>query len=315
MAVLGIDTSNYKTSIALVSDEGILLDERILLSVKKGERGLRQQEALFQHVVNLPALMEKVRESRKAGSTIRAVAVSSRPRPVEGSYMPVFNAGIMAAETAGAVLDVPVFTFSHQEGHIRAAREGTELPDGIRFLAYHFSGGTTEAVLVEPGGEYALVGGTKDISYGQLLDRVGVALGMDFPAGGEMDRVALAEKDGEAQQKPLLPRIRTADGYVNLSGIESACQRIIRKGEVPQETLIRALFKEIVRSIRETTVELAEKYQVRDVLFAGGVSSSQYMRRRLEGSIGSCRIYWGRPELSSDNAVGTALLGRDAYGA
>ena len=101
--ILGIDTSNYKTSIAVIDHKKhIICDLRRFLTVKQGERGLRQSDALFQHIQNLPELMEEMR--RMFDGRIDADACSFRPRPEAGSYMPVFLAGSGFAKAAGIVL-------------------------------------------------------------------------------------------------------------------------------------------------------------------------------------------------------------------
>ena len=304
---LGFDTSNYKTSVALTCDDGsVLLNEQKYLTVKKGERGLRQSDALFQHVSNLPELTEKLREACKGGR-IAAVSVSTRPRPVEGSYMPVFLAGYAAAKEAASLLDVPLYEFSHQEGHIAAVREGTPLEKEERFVSFHFSGGTTEAVLVD-GETYTIVGGSRDIAFGQLLDRVGVKLGMQFPCGAEMDKIACGAQFIPGTLK--LPPIRAKEGWIHLSGLETHCQRICDTTET--KVLISALFREITQAIREMTLQIAKQYDVQHVLFAGGVSASQYVRHNLSVPFD---YYFGDPALSTDNAVGIAYLGGKRYGA
>ena len=341
---LGIDTSNYKTSVALVDEDGeILANHQRFLTVKEGERGLRQSDAVFQHVNRLPEMMEQL--FRKPGGfdgrEIAAVSVSERPRPVEGSYMPVFMAGLAVARSTAAALGVPLYRVSHQEGHIEAVRHGTPLERSKRFVSFHFSGGTTEAILVEERGagtSYKIVGGSRDISYGQLLDRVGVALGMHFPCGAELDEIAMkssggsvsgvgwhdgnrgcgvtlskdaAEKSGKNPEAVRLPVIRSEDGWINLSGIETCCQRLIREGK-ESEALIRALFREVTASVGAMTRQIAKKYDVADFLYAGGVSSSQYVRTHLDTGT---RRYFGAPELSADNAVGVALSGGKYYAA
>lgn len=301
---LGFDTSNYKTSVAICGQDGrILANLRRFLNVKLGQRGLRQSEALFQHVCNLPELTEEVREICRDGK-IAAVACSSRPRPVEGSYMPVFLSGQGAARQTAALMDVPYYEFSHQEGHIEAVRFRTPLEYTDRFVSFHFSGGTTEAILVE-GQKYTIVGGSWDISFGQLLDRVGVSLGMEFPCGAEMDAIACSSESTEVLK---LPKVRAKGGWIHLSGIETHCQRILEKTD--REVLIQALFQEITSAIRDMTEQIARKHHVSDFLFAGGVSASEYVRKNLELPY---RIIFGDPELSSDNAVGIALLCRKRY--
>mgnify|MGYP000143606192 CR=1 FL=1 len=318
---LGIDTSNYKTSVAVVdSEENVIADRRMFIKVQKGERGIRQSEALFQHINNLPLIMEEVSgilNTADKSACVKAVAVSSRPRPVKKSYMPVFLAGVSLGRSLAGIMKIPVYEFSHQEGHIAAAQSCTELKNCSRFIAFHFSGGTTEAVLVERSGvnsiDYKVVGGSRDISYGQLLDRIGVAGGLRFPCGCELDKIACDEK----AEHTNIPKIKCRDGYVNLSGIETHCLRFMDRYNKdissPQvRDMIFSVFKEISLSMGNITEFLARKYNVGDFLYAGGVSSSEFLRRHFKSEH---NIYFAKPELSTDNAVGTALLGRQRYGA
>lgn len=303
-AALGIDTSNYKTSVALVDQEGnIICNEQQFLEVKKGERGLRQSTALFQHVNNLPALIDRAIAQLPETMEIGCVGVSTRPRPVEGSYMPVFNPGYSAARMIGAALGVPVFQTSHQEGHIEAVKHDSPFRDTARLICFHFSGGTSEALLVDDG-RIEIVGGSKDLAFGQVLDRLGVALGMDFPCGQEMDEIACLI--GKAKGN-ILPKIKCEKGYINLSGIETKCQRSIH--EVEQNLLITMTFQRLAEAIETMCHQLHEQYEIHDFLFAGGVSSSQFIRQHLECALKDYQICFGDPALSTDNAVGVARLG------
>ena len=311
---LGIDTSNYKTSAALVRDDGtIIADRRRFLAVEKGNRGLRQQEALFQHVNALPDLLEEVFKAAD-GERPLCVSVSERPRPVEGSYMPVFNAGVSAGRSIAAALGCPCYMFSHQEMHIEAARHGTAAENWDRFTAFHFSGGTTEALIVSDGIE--IIGGSRDIAFGQVLDRAGVALGLDFPAGAELDRIAL-DTPGDPD-KSLLPRIKVSDCSLNLSGIDTACRRALEKAESRSERdmLIKLLFIRIAESMKALIKDACSCSGTSSVLLAGGVASSGFIRSRFrEDPPEDIDIVFADPDLSSDNAVGTALLGMKRYGA
>ena len=232
--VLGIDTSNYKTSVALIRGGRVIADLRKFLSVKEGQRGLRQSEALFQHVQNLPELFCQIRE--QFGGTINAVSYSTRPRPVDGSYMPCFTAGMSQAVSIGSSLNIPVVGFSHQEGHIEAVLSAfAERPEG-EFAACHFSGGTCEVLKITQKEhktsdapsferligersfyEIEITGGTKDISYGQVLDRAGVAMGLPFPCGQALDEMALA---AESSTDYLTP-VKSENAAVHLSGFDT----------------------------------------------------------------------------------------------
>ncbi len=304
-AVIGIDTSNYTTSVAAVDSEGnILSDRRKLLEVKPGTRGLRQQEALFQHVNDLPVLIRMLMEDI-GGYKIAGISCSSKPRPAEGSYMPCFNAGVSMAESLAAVLGCGVSYFSHQEGHVTAASKYTAFEDKNDFVFFHLSGGTTEAVSL-PG--YIICGKTLDISFGQLIDRAGVSLGIGFPCGKELDSLALT---CETDDRYSLPPIKVKDGDVNLSGIETACQKMI--SETPQidnSIFAASLFDRAAEALSHMTEQISKNTGKKGFLFAGGVSSSIYIRNRLGELLPEdITAEFGKPELCRDNAVGTALLG------
>ncbi len=312
---LGFDTSNYKTSCALVSENGeIIKDEREFLEVRKGERGLRQQEAFFQHIQKLPVIIGRVFDGLypdlKRG--ISAVSASARPRPEEGSYMPVFTAGVSAARIISRVLDVPYYEFSHQEGHIASCAR-VAVPENVtRFLAFHLSGGTTEGLLVNRtcgGFRIERINGTSDISFGQLIDRTGVSAGYPFPAGEYIDRAALSFT-GEVNP---LPALRLRDGSLNLSGIETRAERRIHEGESP-EMISAAVMDSVCQGVKLLINDAAVKTGAGYALLTGGVSASEYLRKKLTAG-GNVRILYGSPSLSSDNAVGTAILGGKAYAA
>ncbi len=317
--VLGIDTSNYTTSLALTDQKGnIIADSRKLLTVKHGERGLRQSTALFQHMENLPQMLLDLYEQHESSSIV-AVAASSRPRPVQGSYMPVFKAGMNYGKVMAASLRVPFFEYSHQEGHLEAVRKHSPISKNDTYLAYHMSGGTTE-LLAMSGEGYRLIGGTKDISFGQVLDRIGVLLGMTFPAGRELDQIAVSfaesaisgfdtpmNSKNQIRTSKRLKNIPLSGLTFNLSGIETQCTRAIEKGE-PREELIYELFLRISESLSTLTKAAMEETGIHKTMMTGGVASSCFVRNYLN-AIFSENIVFGEPKLSSDNAVGISYLG------
>ena len=247
--------------------------------------------------------MQEAFDMVKEHGKIDCVCVSERPRPQAGSYMPVFNAGVSAGKMLAAALDAAYLAFSHQEGHIEAVKHDSPLKDTERMISFHFSGGTSEALLVD-GESIEIVGGSKDLAFGQVLDRVGVALGMDCPCGQELDELAIGHP---APQQNLLPKIKCQDGYINLSGIETKCQRMIDEGK--DIALVPMLFQRLGQSIEDMTKQLRDKYDIRDFLFAGGVSSSSYIKNMLHTDLSQLNICFGEPALSTDNAVGIARLG------
>lgn len=326
--ILGIDTSNYTTSMALIDFGGsTVCDSRKMLTVKQGEKGLRQSYALFQHIDNLPEITERLinKNNDISGSAgICAVAVSSRPRPVEGSYMPVFKAGLSFAQSIAAINRIPCFEFSHQEGHIEAVKNLSVLDNEKEILAFHLSGGTCELLSVRSRDPYGydieIIGGTKDISFGQLFDRIGVYLGFDFPAGGSLDKIVseynFEHSSGGRALKKLFKPVHTDGLYFNLSGLETGFKRNISIDSVFEEKA--AAIYEIFRKTADCLIKITEKAVnetgITSVLFSGGVSSSLAIRNFITDYFKgkNISIVFGDPDLSKDNAVGIALLGRKA---
>ena len=300
----GIDTSNYTTSAAAVTVAGEVFCAKRLLSVPEGARGMRQSDALFCHTRDLSEIVEevlgKVRDAHGA-YTLLGVAASDKPRPVEGSYMPCFLAGVNAAKCAASLADVPLRLFSHQEGHIEAARfgaftEGKSFGDK-EFYAFHLSGGTTEFLKVREtdcGYEASLVAEALDLTCGQLIDRCGVKLGLGFPAGKELEKLA------EQSEKHYKIRIPKKEGGINLSGFENKFDQMLASGEA-KEDLARFVF-----DVTEAAVRALLEFKTEDgkVLFSGGVTSSHLLKEALAEE----NHFFAPPAYTADNAIGTALL-------
>lgn len=309
-AVLGLDTSNYRTSVALVSLEGeILLNLRELLPVAAGERGLRQSDAVYAHLKAVKAMEGQLREAC-ARARLRAVCASIRPRDRADSYMPVFEVGDTVGRLLAASMGIPFFPTDHQHGHIRAAQRGTPLEGADRFLAMHLSGGTTDLLAVE-GGTIDQLGSSLDLHAGQLMDRVGVALGFAFPAGPQMEQLALGGKS-----RGLLGcAMAEGDLSCHLSGAESQAQRWIRSGTMPPEDLAREVFDLLSRTVSRMLAAGRKRTGLRQALVCGGVASSALFRalltERNDRGREKLEICFGDSGLSGDNAVGVALLGAD----
>ena len=327
---VGIDTSNYTTSVSLAVREPdapgrlrVVSNRKAPLPVAPGARGLRQSDALFAHTRNLPELMRLLRADMEAGGWCpAAVGVSARPRDAADSYMPCFLAGVAAAEAFAAGAAVPLYRFSHQSGHIMAAlyssgslpcdRSAGELPDGD-FLAFHVSGGTTEAVLAHPvpgGFSVEIVGYGADLHAGQVIDRVGVLLGLPFPCGPALEALA---RTCTASLPPIRPSVR--GGVCNLSGFENQAAKLW--AETPDAPLVAAwVLTAVGKTLRLMTDQIQESLRScrpapLPVLYAGGVMSNRFIRPLLTaGAAWECRF--SEPAFSADNAAGIALLCAEA---
>lgn len=301
---LGLDTSNYTTSVAAFEAEtGALWQVKQLLPVKDGEMGLRQSDAVFHHTRQLPDLFERLVGDAGDLRAVTAVGVSDRPSQAAGSYMPCFLSGEGAARQTAALLRVPLYRFSHQQGHVMAALYGAEALDlrHAPFLAFHVSGGTTDALLVTPDEEGVIrcerVAGSLDLKAGQLIDRVGGMLGLSFPAGPALERLATP-----VEGKPPRPSM---DGTsCHLSGVENQCRALQQKGASPQD-IARFCLLSVRAAVETMTERLLEIHGDLPVVYAGGVMSNAYLREVLSRRFGG---RFAPPVYSADNAVGIAIL-------
>lgn len=301
---IGLDTSNYTTSAAAFdAATGALWQVKQLLPVKAGEMGLRQSDAVFHHVKQLPQLLEQL--YAEVGIVYpEAFGVSDRPTENEGSYMPCFLAGEGTARSLSAAAGKPLFRFTHQQGHVMAALYGAEQLS-LRFhpfLAFHVSGGTTEALLVKPHPEAVIscttVARSLDLKAGQLIDRVGGMLGLPFPAGPALDKLS-QQADTSRVPKPSM------DGTCcHLSGVENQCRRLLADGASPAE-VARFCLLSVQAALFSMTEQLLTAYGDLPVVYAGGVMSNTLLRAALQqkfGGIFAPAVY------SSDNAAGIAIL-------
>ncbi len=302
---LGIDTSNYTTSVAICADGHIVLNKKLPLPVKEGERGLRQSDAVFAHIKNLPEAMAEAR-TVLGGKSPDAIGVSVTPRDAKGSYMPCFLSGKAAAYSASAACGAPIYEFSHQAGHIAAALFSagkTDLLFGDKpFAAFHVSGGTTELTLVTPDNGYPRavpIGGTNDLNAGQLIDRVGVMLGLQFPCGAALEKLAEPVKVSMHGINVSVNRLTA-----NLSGAENLARfRYIDTDDKAETAAYTLDF--VTKTLDTLTKNLRSEYPEIPVIYAGGVMSCKRMRITLGKR---CDVYFSEPEFSADNAAGIALL-------
>lgn len=306
---IGIDTSNYTTSCAIADENGkILHNFKLLLPVKPGERGLRQSDAVFAHVKNLQTISDCIRDNTENGEII-AIGYSAFPRDTDGSYMPCFLVGEAVARMISAFCGAPIYRFSHQSGHIRAAvySSGVDIEDND-FIAFHVSGGTTEVVKVTPANNYYsidIIGGSNDLHAGQAIDRIGVYMGMDFPCGKEMEGYA----KNNTKEIPK-SSVSVKNFSCNLSGLENLAINLYeRTGD--KELTCAFVFDFIGKVLEKITANLRKEYPSLKIVYGGGVLSNGIIQSRLRNKFAD--VYFAEPQYSSDNAAGTALLTRDKY--
>ena len=300
MSVIGIDTSNYTTSIAFFDGTGGENCSR-LLPVKQGELGLRQSDAVFAHIKSLPELSGRLFSHVKAAG-ITAVGVSTRPRAVEGSYMPCFMVGYSHAKMLSELLRVPLIEVSHQQGHVAASLWSAGHPELMDepHLAWHLSGGTTELLLVEPEGKNARctkIGGTTDISAGQLIDRTGQLLELPFPSGKHIDALSKG-----ASLKEVF-KVKCSNMEFSLSGVQNKVQQFHEKNGIPAETAAYAL-RCVAKAVYLASQQALKEYPGMRIVFSGGVASNSMLREVIR----PLNPIFSEPQYSTDNAMGVAVL-------
>ncbi|MBR1811875.1 MAG: peptidase M22 [Clostridia bacterium] len=301
---LGIDTSNYTTSAALYdADSGEVRSARRLLPVKSGEKGIRQSDAVFHHTAALPEMIAELTRGLSGGVRLTAAGASDKPSNIAGSYMPCFTVGASFVASLCALNGMRAYYHSHQHGHIAAAlwsARQTALFDR-QFVAFHVSGGTTEAVLCTPSPleiftcERLLY--SSDLKAGQAIDRVGVMLGLSFPAGKALDALSL-ESDRVFKIKPSV-----RDGCPSLSGIQNQCETMFKRGEKPCDIALFCL-KSVSAALGAMTAEVRRRYPSLPIVYSGGVTANTMIRKDLSGD----GAVFADPAWSSDNAVGAAVL-------
>ena len=306
--IIGIDTSCYTTSIAAISlDKKVIFNKKIMLKVKDNTKGLRQSEAVFQHVNNLGEMSSDI-SSILNNYNVCGVCASVKPRPLEDSYMPVFTVGSNFGKLFSSLNKCTFYETSHQENHIEASLLTNKIKNEKQFLSVHMSGGTTEILLVNKEGsgyKMDIVGKSNDISFGQLIDRIGVNLGYKFPCGKYVDEEAL--KCNEKIEKGLKTSVK--EGYMNLSGIENQVNKIINNHS--KEYICKLLLDTISRNLIKSILYISEKYNIEEVVFAGGVSASKYISMKLKRELKKNNIiaYFTEREYSTDSGVGCAVIG------
>ena len=299
---LGIDTSNYTTS-AAVFHNGKIVQNKKLLPVAAGQKGLRQSDAVFSHIRQIDEVLSPL---LREFSNISLVGVSDRPRAAANSYMPCFMAGVAFAEITAAAKGAEVLRFSHQQGHIAAALYSADKLHWLkeRFIAFHVSGGTTEALFVTPNENHMpmaeLIAESTDLKAGQAIDRAGVMMELGFPCGSALEKLSLM-CDEKIDYKPAM-----LGKNCSLSGIENKCKSFLEKGK-SKEYIAKFCIEAVIRSLAAMYEEIAKEYGKLPVLFSGGVTANKTMRERFETAYGAA---FASPEFAADNAAGTAILAK-----
>ncbi len=313
--VLGIDTSCYTTSVAILDEQGKLIaDCRRILEVKPGARGLQQSEMVFQHTRNLPDLFAQACTAIDKPVRFSAIGVSAFPRPLPDSYMPAFLVGEGYAKVLALSHAAPLYRISHQENHIFAGVRSAGGPKAASFLAVHLSGGTTEIVRVSPtitlsdSGRLAIeiLGGSQDIHAGQLVDRIGVLLGLSFPAGPHLESLA-----AQAFEPAIKIPVTIREASVSFAGPETYVRKLVAQGEVASSTIAASVELCVARAVTAMIKYAVANTGLNDVLLVGGVMANQCIRKYLIDQLintNTAKLHFPDTVYSPDNATGAAYF-------
>ena len=298
---LGIDTSNYATSLAVFDTAGeVVCAKKRFLPVKEGQLGLRQSDALFHHTAALPGMLAELGTEFDL-TQISAVGVSEKPRPVEGSYMPCFLAGVNAGQAFALARDIPLVRTTHQQGHAAAAlfaAKGAELFNQ-KVLLFHISGGTTDLLLCGQVRQIDLLGSSSDLYAGQAVDRLGVKLGFAFPAGAEVSRLAAS------CEEEIKPKSSVKGMTCSLSGLENQCTTLLDQGRSPAYVCKYCLLC-VADTVVKMTRAALKVYPDLPVVCAGGVMSSGIIREWVQRRLPA--VMFVPAQFASDNAMGVSML-------
>lgn len=311
--VLGIETSCDETAASVVRDGREILSNVVASQIESHKRfgGVVPEVASRHHVEQITVIIKAALE--EAGVTLDdldAIAVTQGPGLVGALLI-----GVNAAKALAFAHQIPLIAVHHIAGHIYANRLVKELR--FPLLALVVSGGHTELIYMENHGSFHVIGETRDDAAGEAYDKVARTLGLPYPGGPHIDRLAAS---GEATLQ--FPRAWLEEGSYDFSfsGLKSAVVNTIHNARQREESLPReqvaASFQESVVDVLVTkTVRVAKQYDVRQVLVAGGVAANQGLRIRLEQEFSQLNVELLIPPLTlcTDNAAMIAAAGTIEY--
>ncbi len=307
--ILAIETSCDETSAAVVEDGRVILSNIIASQVDLHAQygGVFPEVASRQHVEVIHAVVRQALEEAHMGlDDIDCIAVTRGPGLV-GSLL----VGVNMAKGLALTRNKPFLGINHIEGHIYSLWL-TEHVDQIEFplLTLVVSGGHTELYLMTDHGRYRHLGGTLDDAAGEAFDKVGRVLGLPFPGGPAIDKLAAS---GSATAFKF-PRALMEDGFnFSFSGLKTAVSRQIKhfdKTKLPVEDLAASFQTAVVEALVTKTKRAALAYGVTAVHLAGGVSANRELRRTMTEQLAPMPVRYPTPILCTDNA---AMIGAAAH--
>jgi N6-L-threonylcarbamoyladenine synthase len=281
MRILGIETSCDETALAVVEDGTRILSNVVASQVDLHARygGVVPEVASRRHIEALvPALDEALLTAELDLADLDAIAVTRGPG-LAGALL----TGVNFAKALAFASGLPLLGINHLEGHIYAAWLERDEPPRFPLLALIVSGGHSDVVLMDGHGRYRRLGETVDDAAGEAFDKVARLLGLGFPGGPAIDRLASSiSRSGPALK---LPRARVAGAYdFSFSGLKTKVQRITRgeEGTPPATADLAAAFQEsVVDSLVTKALLAADEHGARHLVLSGGVAANTLLRAEL----------------------------------
>ncbi len=314
MIVLGIETTCDETAVAIVDDKRKIYANELFSQVKEHERygGVMPEVASRKHSEILPILIEQaLKTSSMSFDDIDGVAVTGGPGLIGGVMV-----GVVYAKTIASLLNKQLIAINHLEGHALTVRLTDEI--GYPYLLLLISGGHCQIVVVKDLGQYEILSTTIDDAVGEAFDKTAKILGLGYPGGPEIER--LAQKGDISAYRLPTPLNKKEDLNFSFSGLKTAARNLILNNDISDEKVrqdICASFQHTVGKILTNRVKKAieichrNNFGIHNVVMSGGVAANQYIKTMLADVVAKqgCDLFSPPVKFCTDNAAMIAWAG------
>ena len=314
--ILGIESSCDDTSAAILKN-GIVLSNIIAnQNIHKKYGGVVPELASRAHLSNIiPVIDTALKEANVKLKQISAIAFTRGP-----GLMGSLIIGTEFSKGLALSLDIPVIDVNHMQAHILVHFiNNSNLKPTFPFLGVTISGGHTQFILVEEHFKMKIIGQTLDDAIGEAFDKCGKKIGLDYPAGPEID--TLAREGNELKYEFPLPKVK--NGNISYSGTKTAFINFLHKNKLKNKNFIDENLNDICASIQKNLIDnllnkvesLSNENNLKTIVFGGGVSASSYIKARMKNAskTNNWKVYIPKLEYSTDNAAMIGIVGHLKY--
>jgi len=314
--ILGIESSCDDTSAAILKN-GIVLSNIIAnQNIHKKYGGVVPELASRAHLSNIiPVIDAALSKSNVKLKQISAIAFTRGP-----GLMGSLIIGTEFSKGLALSLDIPVIDVNHMQAHILVHFiNNSNLKPTFPFLGVTISGGHTQFILVEEHFKMKIIGQTLDDAIGEAFDKCGKKIGLDYPAGPEID--TLAREGNELKYEFPLPKVK--NGNISYSGTKTAFINFLHKNKLKNKNFIDDNLNDICASIQKNLIDnllnkvesLSSENNLKTIVFGGGVSANSYLKARMKNAskTNNWKVYIPKLEYSTDNAAMIGIVGHLKY--